>query len=149
MSDDKMLYPVGYKKPKETPESPPDPATVGRDLDAAKALIKAAVPEGGNPMAAGQLVELVLGTIITNPAVQTVVVARVDDDQSAAIEAVRGHRPSEVIRGPAACSSLHEREVRALIDEVIEERRPTWDLGTEAQVEPMGGVGGQDGKVIG
>ena len=125
------LHPIDWVAPE------PPVHVGGRNVAAARALIEAAVPEGGEPMDVDDLVTLVCGGYLDRSVLHKVTaykervgdlsgcphIMAVDDDNAAAIAATRARTPV-VIKGPDACRYLGRRRVRILIRNVIAERSP-------------------------
>ncbi|MFA4974536.1 MAG: hypothetical protein WC683_18165 [bacterium] len=133
--DEKTLYPVNYEEPKA--ETKP---AVGRDEAAALALIRAAVPAGGKPLPVAQVRKLVCGD---QP--QYAIVAQGPDPSKAMAEAIEAVAVGQPVIGPAATAGFLPEEVDTLVQQVIEERKPSWK---PAAVEAAGlgevGLGGEE-----
>lgn len=119
------LYPLDYVEP--APVDPkPDTAANGRDKVWTKNAIKNAVNKTtfSDPLTVSQILELACGTPWMFPGPEINVVGN-KAEAIAEVLLPRAQRTKR-IKGPARCASLRRWEVRDIIMEVIEERRPTW-----------------------
>jgi hypothetical protein len=133
------LYPIDYDATKaEAPATKPGwEAAPAKDTDAALALIRAAVPKGGEPLSPDQLVDLVCGRYVPNTTDGNLLPMEAAPDASvdlpSALAALKAGQP---LKGPAACASFIPDEIKILVAQVADERRATWKLAAvEAKVE--------------
>lgn len=135
-----VLYPINFEEvePVETPKS-----EEGRDFTVARRVIAAMVPTSGDPMTVDEIVMAVCGMPLTRDERQLtkaelLAASVIVEDRSKEVD-LRQVRERILARdtnakakivsrvsGPAACRSLLEDEVRQLVREEIESRRPTW-----------------------
>ena len=149
-----VLYPVDFEEaePVETPKS-----EEGRDFAVARRVIAAMVPKTGDPMTVDEIVMAVCGMPlsyderkITRDALLAASIIVEDNPKESGLRQVRerilardANAKAKIVSrvsGPAACRSLLEEEVKQLVREEIESRRPTWKEVTAAIIEPKNKV---------